>query len=200
MKLITQLAIISIVFYSLYLKDEMQKKSNVSILQNPHQVEKTIQKVEKTQNKDYIIIRKLGNVEDSDVKDAINIIKDFYGYRCIVKSGFDITDEMKINGTDDILNAEKILSQVGHQNKTLFLVDKRIWYNGQMLRGFTDRSTTVVRGEKSFLRETIIHELGHTLGLTHCDDKTCVMALDNDEYDSGTFCKKCSRQIGFHKN
>jgi predicted Zn-dependent protease len=192
MKSLIQFGFILLVFYYLYNKDEIQKKSNVSIQENPHQVEKT-------ENKDYIIIRKLGNVDNSDVKEAIDIIKDFYGYNCIVKSGFNITNEMKIKGSDDILNAEKILSEVGYQNKTLFLVDKRIWHNGQMLRGFTDRSTTVVRGEKSFLRETIIHELGHTLGLTHCDDKTCIMALDNDEYDSGTFCEKCSNKIGFHK-
>jgi len=193
MKNLIQIGFMLLVIYSLYNKDELQKKSNVSIQQNP-------QKVKKTDNKDYIIIRKLGNVEDSDVTDAINIIEDFYGYKCIVKSGVKITDGMKIDGTDEILNAEKILEKVENYDKTLFLVDKRIWFNGQMLRGFTDRSTTIVRGEKSFLRETIIHELGHTLGLTHCDDKTCVMALDNDEYDSGTFCKKCSRQIGFHKN
>lgn len=192
MKSLIQFSFILFVIYFVYNKDEIQKKSNVSIQENPHQVEKT-------ENKDYIIIRKLGNVEDSDITYAINVIKDFYGYNCVVKSGFDITNEMKINGTDDILNAEKILSEVGYQNKTLFIVDKRIWHNGQLLRGFTDKSTVVVRGEKSFLRETIIHELGHTLGLTHCGDKTCIMALNNDEYDSGTFCKKCSRQIGFHK-
>jgi predicted Zn-dependent protease len=58
---------------------------------------------------------------------------------------------------------------------------------------------TIVRGEKSFLKETIIHELGHTLGLRHCNDLTCIMAVDNDGFDSGTFCDKCSRQIGFNK-
>lgn len=44
-----------------------------------------------------------------------------------------------------------------------------------------------------------IHELGHTFGLGHCEDKACVMAFSNriSETDRkrSTFCEACSDRI-----
>lgn len=47
--------------------------------------------------------------------------------------------------------------------------------------------------------KTIIHELGHTYGLTHCHEPTCVMrsstyAEDIDEKTS-LFCENCQEQL-----
>jgi predicted Zn-dependent protease len=65
------------------------------------------------------------------------------------------------------------------------------------LRGYTTLygKSIFVRSNRSFLKETIIHEIGHTLGLDHCDDLTCIMAINNDTYDSGDFCNKCKSKI-----
>lgn len=148
-----------------------------------------------------VIIKPLGNVDYSDLTDAVNIIEGFYGYKCSIGSPEQITNEMFINGTDQILNAQVCLNKLYATNKVVYIVDKRLWANGDFLRGFaaTSGGTMIVRGEKSFLRETIIHEMGHTLGLSHCDDLSCIMAVDNDQYDSGTFCKKCKRQLGVYE-
>jgi len=57
--------------------------------------------------------------------------------------------------------------------------------------------------DEKLLRErfikTIIHELGHTYGLTHCHEPTCVMrsstyAEDIDE-KSAFFCSDCQNQL-----
>lgn len=148
-----------------------------------------------------VIIKPLGNVDYSDLTDAVNIIEGFYGYKCSIGSPEQITDEMFINGTDQILNAQVCLNKLYDTKKVVYIVDKRLWANGDFLRGFaaTNGGTMIVRGEKSFLRETIIHEMGHTLGLSHCNDLSCIMAVDNDQYDSGTFCKKCKRQLGVYE-
>jgi len=44
-----------------------------------------------------------------------------------------------------------------------------------------------------------VHELGHTLGLTHCPDRRCVMHFSNSildtDYKSYEFCGKCRFKV-----
>lgn len=153
------------------------------------------------QSSDEVIIKPLGNVDYSDLQDAVSIIEGFYGFKCRIGDSEPITSDMLIDGTDQILNADVCINKLYSQTRTVYIVDKRLWAKGDFLRGYatTSGGTAIVRGEKSFLRETIIHELGHTLGLGHCSDLSCIMAVDNDQYDSGTFCKKCKRQLGVYE-
>ena len=55
-------------------------------------------------------------------------------------------------------------------------------------------NTVIVKGGEH-LQETVIHELGHTLGLVHCDNPKCIMATHNDAEDTGQFCEKCKNQL-----
>jgi hypothetical protein len=152
---------------------------------------------EPTVNNETVIVKALGNVDNSDLTDAVNIIKNFYGYNCVIGNAEPITDELYIPGTTEILNAQTCLDKFNTNNKVVYIVDKRLWARGEHLRGYASvgGGFVIVRGEKSFLQETIIHEIGHTLGLGHCDDMSCIMAVNNDLEDSGTFCNKCRNQI-----
>ena len=150
--------------------------------------------------KENVTIGPLGIVDNSDVEDVIRIIQNFYGYTCTLGWAQLITDEMYLNGNKNILDGNVLLRKYFSNQKVVYIIDKQLVVNGDYLRGYaaTNGGTVIIRGEKSFLRETLIHEIGHTLGLSHCSDLTCVMAVSNDQYDSGTFCNKCSRQIGFN--
>ena len=48
-------------------------------------------------------------------------------------------------------------------------------------------------------RKEVIHELGHSFGLIHCHDQTCVMRsstyVEDIDQKSHHFCNKCSAQI-----
>lgn len=151
--------------------------------------------------KEDITVVPLGAVDNSDIEDAMSIIVSFYGYNCILGWAETITNDMYLNGNYSILDGDVIIRKYFSQKKVVYLIDKQLVVNGEYLRGYavTNGGTVIVRGEKSFLRETLIHEIGHTLGLKHCSDLTCIMAENNDQYDSGTFCKKCKSQIGFDK-
>ena len=108
---------------------------------------------------------------------------------------------MYIRNTTEILNADVCIEKLFSREKVLYIVDKKLWASGDYLRGYAlqNGGTIIVRGDKSFLRETIIHEIGHTLGLGHCSDMSCIMAVNNDEYDSGNFCNKCKNQLNIYE-
>lgn len=44
-----------------------------------------------------------------------------------------------------------------------------------------------------------VHELGHTYGLGHCPDKSCVMyfsnSLQDTDFKSSSFCESCKRKL-----
>ncbi len=147
-----------------------------------------------------VVVKGLGNVDYSDLQDAVKIIKEFYGFNCVIGNSEPITEDLYISGTDQIINAQSCLNKFYTKNRVVYIVDKRLWATGDFLRGYASKGGgfVIVRGEKSFLRETIIHEIGHTFGLGHCNDMSCIMAINNDQYDSGTFCNKCRNKISNH--
>lgn len=146
---------------------------------------------------DTIYIRGLGKYQEPDLEFASKTIKDFYGYPCKIIESVGTTKNMYSDNQS--LDDYKTLTILKSNNTTLYITDEFVKQDSQELRGSSLMSTNniIVRGDTSFMKSTIIHELGHLLYLEHCDDLTCVMALNNDEYDSGDFCMKCKKIIGW---
>ena len=143
-----------------------------------------------------IYVRALGNVDNSDLVSTSEIIQDFYGFNVVIKSQVDVTSSML--NSSGYLNSMYTCMELDGDVKTIYITENLLYDNNDiLLRGTTsgDNNTIVVRGETRFLRETVIHELGHAFGLDHCEDLTCVMAVANDAYDSGDFCNKCKNNI-----
>jgi archaemetzincin len=50
------------------------------------------------------------------------------------------------------------------------------------------------------LAKEALHELGHTLGLRHCDDWRCVMAsshaVERLDLKEAQYCRQCAQRIG----
>ena len=152
--------------------------------------------VHQSENKQVFYIRGLGDVSQNDLEYTSEIIENFYGYHCIIEDNVSIPNNTYFDDGNTI-NAGSCVSNLDTDKKTLYLTYNPLNDGNDDLRGYTriNGETIIVRGDRSFMKGTIIHEIGHTLGLEHCSDLTCVMAIQNDEYDSGNFCENCKRII-----
>jgi archaemetzincin len=57
-----------------------------------------------------------------------------------------------------------------------------------------------MKGVRSRLAKTLIHEVGHNYGLEHCDDRECVISATDGNYDIDCqdifFCGNCVDELG----
>lgn len=147
-----------------------------------------------------VYICQLGDVDNKLLVEAKKAVENNFNYNCeITHIKKNLTPNMFISGTDKIINAEIALNEISDFNRKdiyIYLTNKRLWIYEEK-RGVTyiGEKTILINANCGTLSETIVHEIGHTYGLRHCSDRTCVMAINNDDVDSGKFCSKCSIKL-----
>jgi|694.fasta_scaffold08802_4 archaemetzincin len=164
----------------------------------------------------------MGNVEKND----INLIRDnlikFYDCEVVLLPKTKLLTETKVMGTDKY-SANKILENMNKifsnkEYKILMITNYNICTD-RKLNGVTHKnwsifglaflnkkpcvvSTNRLKGSKEKLVKTSIHEIGHTLGIPHCENDRCILT---DAKGKGSrvdnmkiwLCENCTKKIKY---
>ncbi|WP_396137281.1 matrixin family metalloprotease [Flavobacterium sp.] len=166
-----------------------------------------------------IIIQPLGNVSYEYIAQVKKSVKSFYGYECKVLTPIQINNSMLTKRTNRI-DASKALKKNSSKGNLLILTEKDICHFKDKKRpeygifglGLRPGKTCIIstfrlkRGvsqQKTLerLEKVALHEIGHNLGLKHCENhKECMMndangTIKQVDKEKVWFCEKCKRLI-----
>jgi hypothetical protein len=148
--------------------------------------------------KPIIYLQGVGNVDNEFFKIAQEVISTEFGWDSKVLEPKSVQNTMlNINNQ---LAADRVCSIFSGNQKIILLTKNPLYIDSTRLRGYTwgDMKTMIVRTEHRFFIETLKHEIGHSLGLDHCENNTCLMGVNNDATDTGEFCEKCTNRLGLY--
>ena len=150
--------------------------------------------------KTVVYVKGLGDFNQKDVNKIASYVTNFFGYECIVEDGVPTTQKMYFNSHD--LDVSQCVFELNrHEVKTIYVTNQNLVNKGQQIRGGTFlRCNTVIVEHTDYDETTVLHVVGHTLGLVHCDNPKCLMAINNDAEVIMDFCDKCKKRMKQDEN
>ena len=141
----------------------------------------------------------IDNVSIQKLRDAERVIKTYFGFKTAIKpNNLQLEAHYFINGKKKYINADKLVRSFEPDERILFLTDKDIFGSGTELSGYTLLKGKLILSSSEYeMKETIIHEIGHTYGLPHCNNPHCVMNDSSSQTKTDQFCESCKSAIGY---
>ena len=166
-----------------------------------------------------VYIQPLGDVDIEVISTVKSSVETFYGYKCIVKPKSPLTEDI-LTDSKKRYEASRILQKFNSKQNLIILTEKDIaCKNGNIPEwgifglGYRPGTTCVVSTKRlkknvshdeflDRLVKTSLHEIGHNLGLNHCDnDVRCLMqdakgSAKCFKVEKKWLCGKCRKSIG----
>jgi len=147
-------------------------------------------------NGDTIHIVGVNNYSRQSLLETKNIVESTYGVPVVIDNPISINNEYKI---DRNINSSKLIISLNSDKNTI-LVTSDVCVeneNNKMIGGLSLHNDNILIlndiVSKKSLKRVIIHEIGHSEGLGHCDDKTCYMSINRNDNEVTHFCDKCKK-------
>jgi len=150
---------------------------------------------------DTITLVGLDDISRNVLYEAKQTLEKFYKYKVMVfENNIDLSKKEYYDYKNQIVDCDYFVRNNEFGKKIIFITTKSMRGDKTpSVRGYTTlNGNTIIVKYTQYMSTTLKHEVGHTLGLLHCDNISCVMAIYNDEYDSGNFCQSCKLKIKFN--
>ncbi len=174
------------------------------------------QKISKPKN--VIYIQTLGDFDSKYIIEVQKTLEKFYDVKTVLKPKINLSDDI-LAGSKTRYDADKILNKFDSKENLLLLIEKDIackdgkkpeW--GIFGLGFCPGKTCVIStfrlknkvSESKIIERLVkvcVHEIGHNLGLDHCQTNlNCMMSAANGtiktiDKNKIWFCKNCMKKI-----
>ncbi|UZE92329.1 MAG: archaemetzincin family Zn-dependent metalloprotease [Methanosarcinales archaeon] len=153
----------------------------------------------------------VGRIDTKILKCVCDALHEVFGISAEIKDAQPIPDGAYIEERGQYLAFAFVsVASVGECDKNIVITDVDVYSPelnfvfGQAELGGNGCMISIHRlqsNESNLLEERAkkeaVHEIGHTLGLSHCQDKKCVMSyspsINDVDYKGRTLCPRCER-------
>ena len=133
----------------------------------------------------------MGEYDEANVEAAQRTIHRVFNFGTRVKGHHRLPPACVRKNND--LDGNKCLNELRRDGEQcIFITNQMIYTEDLSVRGLTKLYGNVIllKNNPRF-DKVLIHEMGHVLGLQHCENLACVMAIYNDEQGTEKFCEQC---------
>ena len=142
-----------------------------------------------------IYISGLGDFNQSDLETASKEITDVFGFKCKIIDPIKTTSKLYVTNTNR-LDENKCMISLNPKNKTVYVTNESLSVKSKRGSAKKNGKFIIITNTENNVKKTVLHELGHTLGMDHCNNNKCVMATRNYDLCNGKFCNNCKTKLG----
>ena len=151
--------------------------------------------VSKVESKDQVVfISGLGKYSQTDLEIVSKEITKMFGIQCEI-IGPTQTDS-SLYTVDGKLKALSCGNSFNGSHKTVYVTNEYVMSHDRIVCGasYIDGNFIIISNNFNDLRSTTLHEMAHTLGLDHCENK-CILGEIELGDKNGYFCNDCKLKL-----
>jgi len=137
----------------------------------------------------------MGDFDNANLEAACQTIHRVFNYGTRVKGQHRLPSSCVKENNE--LNGDRCLNELQKDGeRSIFITNQMIYSEELSVRGLTKLYGDVILLKNNpHFEKVLIHEMGHVLGLRHCENLACVMAIHNDAEGTEKFCERCIRLV-----